>query len=289
MCRLFGMLAEERQTGEAWLVRSDRSLLAQSNADPAHVQKDGWGIGWYDEHGRVRVEKGIGGAYEDGERSMYLEAAARAESTLVFGHLRHASNPLKLPREQLIGPLNSQPFDTHTALFVHNGSIPFPIETRPFLGVHEAEVKGVNDSEVLFRLLLRHHQEIGDPFRSYVRAVEDLLRVWIGLGRPAEPPYSGLNVIFANGPEELWAFCLSTGKHGCSLIDTKRPYYEMVYHAEPHRLVVGSEPFDGTPGAYWTPLPNGTALHARRVGARVEVTTTPLPTFTLPTPTIAGA
>jgi predicted glutamine amidotransferase len=289
MCRLFGMLAGERQTGEAWLVRSDRSLLAQSNASPETAQKDGWGVGWFDESGRARVDKGIGGAFESGEREHFLRAAAGAESTIVLGHLRHASNPLELPREQLLGLVNSQPFDSHTTLFVHNGSIPWPNETKPFLGVHEKEVKGVNDSEVLFRLLLRHQQEMNDPFRAYVHAVEDLIRVWIAIGRPLEPPYSGLNVIFATGPDDLWAFALSTGDHGCGLLDRNRPYYEMTFHDEPHRLVVGSEPFDGTPGGYWKPLPSGTALHARRVGAHVEVTTTALPKFTLPTPSLAQA
>jgi predicted glutamine amidotransferase len=289
MCRLFGMLATKPQTGEHWLVRSDRSLLAQSNASPETAQKDGWGIGWFDERARARVVRGIGGAYEDGERENFVQAAATANGTLVLGHLRHASNPLELTREQLLGPLNSQPFDTHTTLFAHNGAIPFPTETRPFLGVHEKDVKGVNDSEVLFHLLLRHNQEMNDPYRAYVRAVEDLIRVWIGVGHPLEPPYSGLNVLFAPNPDELWAFCLSTGDHGCGLIDTGRPYYEMTYHDEPHRVIVGSEPFDGTPGGYWKALPSGTYLHARRIAEHVELRTAPLPNFTLPTPPMVGA
>jgi hypothetical protein len=63
----------------------------------------------------------------------------------------------------------------------------------------------------------------------------------------------------------------------------------MTYHDEPHRLVVGSEPFDRTPGGFWKPLPNGTYLHAKRVGGKVEVRTAPLPDFTLPTPPMVGA
>jgi len=289
MCRLFGMLATQPQSGEHWLVRSDRSLLAQSNATPETAQKDGWGIGWFDENARVRVERGVGGAFEDGERERFVRVATAAQGTLVLGHLRHASNPLELTREQLIGPFNSQPFETHTNLFIHNGAIPFPNETRPFLGVHEKEVKGVNDSEVLFRLLLRHNEEMHDPFRAYVHAVEDLLRVWIGVGRPLEPPFSGLNVLYSPSPDELWAFCLSTGDHGCGLLDTSRPYYEMCYHDEPRRIIVGSEPFDRTPGGFWKPLPSGRYLHARRLGDHVEVRTAPLPNFTLPTPSMVRA
>jgi predicted glutamine amidotransferase len=277
------MLAAEPQSADHWLVRSDRSLLAQSNASPETAQKDGWGIGWLDSQGRARVERGLGGAFEDGERERFVRVSTEANGSLILGHLRHASNPLSLPHEQLIGPFNSQPFETHSTLFAHNGAIPFPNETRPFLGVHEKEVKGVNDSEVLFRLLLRHNEEIHDPHRAYVRAVEDLIRIWVAVGRPLVPPYSGLNVLFSTSPDELWAFCLSNGDHGCGLLDTSRPYYEMTYHEEPHRLVVGSEPFDGAPGAYWKPLPSGTYLHARRLDGRVEVQTAPLPSFTLPT------
>jgi predicted glutamine amidotransferase len=289
MCRLLGMLAAEPQSAEHWLVKSDRSLLAQSNASSETAQKDGWGVGWFDEHGRSRVERGTGGAFEDGERERFVRTAAVANGTLVLGHLRHASNPLNLTREQLLGPLNSQPFDTHTSLFAHNGAIPFPNETRPFLGVHEKEVKGVNDSEVLFHLIQRHNQEMNDPHRAYVRAVEDLIRIWVAVGRPLEAPYSGLNVLYSTSPNELWAFCLARGDHGCGLLDAGRPYYEMTYHDEPHRLIVGSEPFDGTPGGYWKPLPSGTYLHARKVAERVVVEIAPLPEFTLPTPSLAHA
>ncbi len=280
MCRLFGLLAAHPQTGEAWLVHSDRSLLAQSNVSPESAQKDGWGIGWFELPDRVRIEKGVGGAFEPGERERFVRAAGEARSTLVVGHLRHASNPLGLPHEQLLALENSQPFGTHTTVFAHNGAIAFPNETRPYLGVHERDVQGVNDSEVLFLLLLRHYEEMHDAFRAYVHAVDDLDRVWIDVGRPQVSPYSGLNVLFAPSPQELWAFCLSLGEHGCGLLETSRPYYEMTYHAEPHRVVVGSEPFDGSKN-YWTPLPSGTFLHAIAQGEHVEVRTGPIPTPTL--------
>jgi predicted glutamine amidotransferase len=276
MCRLLGMLAAHPQTAELWLVRSDRSLLAQSNASPENAQKDGWGIGWFDGHARARIDKGVGGAFAPGEKERFVRSAGDARSTLVVGHLRHASNPLNLPHEKLIGLENSQPFGTHTALFAHNGAIPFPHETLPYLGVHEKEVRGVNDSEVLFRLLLRHVEEMGDPLRAYARSVKDLMRVWDSVGRPVEAPYSGLNVLFAPGPDQLWAFCVSLGDHGRGLLDESRPYYEMAYHADPHRVVVGSEPFDRVPGS-WQPLGSGRFLHAARVGEHVEVRTGPIP------------
>ncbi len=261
-----------------WLVRADRSLLAQSNASRETAQREGWGIGWFNDGGRAHVERGVHGAFEEGERERFIEVAARASAPLVFGHLRHASNPMKLPSERLLGLENSQPFEAHTILFAHNGAIPFPTETRPMLGVYEPNLRGVNDSEVLFWLLVRNTHEHDDPLQGYVHTVEDLVRVWQGMGRPALPPFSGLNVIFSRGPEELWAFCLWTGDHGPGLLDPTRRYYEMTYAVLPHRVVVGSEPFDEERGT-WKPLASGDYLKARREGDRVVVTTgrTPLP------------
>ncbi|HTZ62118.1 MAG TPA: class II glutamine amidotransferase [Thermoplasmata archaeon] len=278
MCRLFGMLTTNDERADPWLVQADRSLLRQANVSPETSQKDGWGIGWFTDGGRARVEKGAGPAYAEGERERFVRAAADADGPFVVGHLRHASNPLNLPAEQLIGLVNCQPFDTHTTLFAHNGSIPFPIETKPFLGVHEGKVRGQNDSEVLFWLLVRNTEEVNDPLVGYVRTVEDLVRVWEAMGRPAIPPFSGLNVIFSRGPDELWAFAQWTGDHGTGLFDDHRRYYEMTYAASPHRVIVGSEPFDGQRGT-WRSLPSGHYLSAKREGGRLVVTTgrTPIP------------
>ena len=274
MCRLFAQLTAREEAAEHWLVRSDRSLLAQSNVSPDTAQKDGWGIGWFDTGGRARVEKGVGGAYDEVSR---FEATARAaRSPLVFGHLRHASNPLNLPREKLIALENSQPFENHTMLFAHNGAIPFPVETRPFLGVHEGKVRGVNDSEVLFWLLVRNTEETGDPLAGYLHSVEDLVRIWQAMKRPPVPPFSGLNVLYSRHPDELWAFCLWTGDHGTGLLDSTRRYYEMTYRSDPHRLIVGSEPFDGEKGI-WRSLPSGSYLSAHRVDGHVELTVGQMP------------
>jgi predicted glutamine amidotransferase len=277
MCRLFGLLSATEESPEPWLVRSDRSLLLQSNV-PDHAQKDGWGIGWLSDGGRARVEKGTGCAALDGERERFVQAARDADGPIVLGHLRHASNPLHLPHEQLIGLENSQPFDTHTTLFVHNGGIPFPVETKPFLGLHEPKVKGVNDSEVLFWLLVRNTEEHGDPVTGFARSVEDLVRVWEAMGRPEIPPFSGLNVLFSRGPDELYAFCQWTGDHGEGLLDETRRYFELAYQGNAHRVVVGSEPFDGAKGE-WKSLVSGEFLYARRENGRVRVTTgrTPIP------------
>lgn len=277
MCRLFGQLTAVPEPAEPWLVTRPASLLRQSDGDPEHLQKDGWGIGWFVGEGRARVEKGTGGAFENGERDMFLKAVSDASGTLVLGHLRHASNPLDLPPERLIGLVNSQPFENHTTLFVHNGTIWFPTETRPYTGLYEPRIRGLNDSEVLFWLLTRNTEEHDDPLKGFAHTVEDLYEIWESRGRPARPPFSALNILYSRNPDELWAFCLYTGEHGSGLLDQHRPYYEMAYQAAAHRVVVGSEPFDREPGV-WRSLPNGSYLSARRHEGHVLLETGAIPT-----------
>jgi len=279
MCRLFGLLGTETTPAEPWLVTTDRSLFAQSNVTPATSQPDGWGIAWYPGGGPPRVEKGIHGASED--RDAFDAAARAARGPVVLGHLRKASNPMRLPRRRLIGLENSQPFLNDRTVFAHNGSIPLPRETRPSLGPFESSLRGVNDSEVLFLLMLRHTTELGDPLRGYAAAVADLDRVWRAEGSPKGGPYSGLNVLFARDPTELWAFCLWRGEHGSALLDPRRPYYELAYLADARQVVVGSEPFDTT-RSDWTSIPNGHFLHARADRGLVTVESGPIPLPNVP-------
>lgn len=274
MCRLFGLLGNPRSPAEPWLVGADRSLLAQSHVTEDQAQRDGWGIAWYTDQRQPRLEKGVGGAYA--ESAAFSRAARASQGPVVLGHLRHASNPLNLPHERLIGRENSQPFAYHNYLFAHNGSIPYPRETRPLLGKFEEQVRGVNDSEVLFWLLVRHTDALGDPLQGYARTVSDLTRVWSQRADRVEAPFTGLNVLFTRGPNELWAFCLWRGDHGASFFEAQRPYYQMAYVADAKQCIVGSEPFDGTRHD-WKSLENGTYLVARASSGLVTVETGPIP------------
>ena len=283
MCRLFGLLAEPGTPAEPWLMKGERSFLAQSNASVETAQRDGWGIAWYPGRRTPKVEKGVGGAFEPGERERFATTAAAATGPVVVGHLRHASNPMGLSKERLSGLENVQPFHHAGILFAHNGMIPFPRETRPLLGKFERNLEGVNDSEVLFWLLVRHIEETGDPLGAYARTVDDLLQVWKGQGSPAEGPFSGLNVVLSRGPNELWAFCHWRGEHGPGLLDGSRPYYRMTYAADTKKAVVGSEPFDGHRHD-WRDLGNGEYLHAQSAHGLVGVKTGPIPSLRVPAP-----
>jgi predicted glutamine amidotransferase len=276
MCRLLGMLSAEITSARPWLLDSDRSLFAQSNVTPETAQKDGWGIGWFDAEGMIHVQKGIHGAFEPQEKEHFRLVAGSARSRNLIGHLRHASNPLKLPREQLLALVNSQPFEYGGTLFAHNGSIPLPTEARTLLGPLDSRVEGVNDSEVLFWLLQKHYRESGDVLAAYVAARTGLRSIWELHGRPEDGPWTGLNVLFAPMPDELWAFCCYEGEHGHNLCDDGQPYYEMSYRETPTGLLVGSEPFDSH-RERWTALGNGQYLHGRILNDRVVVERGTLP------------
>lgn len=261
MCRLLGMLSTPAASPEPWLVSTDRSLLRQSHQSEKTAQRDGWGIGWYQATRTARLELGVGGAFEPEERPRFVAAAGRAESPLVIGHLRAASNPMGLPRERLIALENVQPFTFGSYLFAHNGSIPLPRETRSRLGKFERHVRGVNDSEVLFWLYVRHIEDELDPVAAYAQTVRDLVAVWEENGSRRTGPYDGLNLLFSRGPNELWAFCHWRGEHGSHFFDD-RPYYEMCYLADAKEVVVGSEPFDSH-RRDWVRLGNGQFLTAQ--------------------------
>ena len=276
MCRLLGVLSPQEISSRPWLLDSERSLFAQSNVSPEWAQKDGWGIGWFDTEGRIHVQKGIRGAFEPSEKEHFRLIAGSARSHNLIGHLRHASNPMNLPREQLLSLVNSQPFEDGQTLFGHNGAIPLPRETRPLLGPLDGKVQGVNDSEVLYWLLEKHFLESGDARDAYVRARADLVDVWERHGRPEKGPWSGLNVLFAPAPDELWAFCCYHGEYGHNLCDEGQPYYQMSYQETPTALVIGSEPFDSH-RENWNALSNGEFLHGRIHNGRVLVEKGTLP------------
>ena len=272
MCRLFGLLAGPKTLAAPWLVESDRALLVQSHASEATAQADGWGVAWYDQARLPQVEKGARGAFDPGERERFEQVARRAHGPVVIGHLRRASNPMRLPRARLIGLENAQPFTHEGYLFAHNGEIPLPRETRPRLGKFEASVRGVNDSEVLFWLFVRHLEALGDPLEAYRHSRADLEQVWEGSARRTPYPYTGLNVVFTRGPRELWAFCLWKGDHGPALLAREQPYYRMGYWTDTKMLLVGSEPFESRSDG-WRPLENGEYLNAQADHGLVAVRT----------------
>ncbi len=275
MCRWVGQLGSDQATLVDDLIQAPTSLLRLSNARPTARQTDGWGIAWWD--GRLGLQRvvGEGGAFEPSETPKFRAAALKAHGPVIVGHLRRASNPRGLPHADLIGEANSQPFMDGSYIFAHNGMIPHPETTRRRLGRFRDRVRGVNDSEILFWLMRAHLDSDDDIVAAYGRSVADLWEDWRSEGAPHAGPYSGLNVVWTRGTDELWAFGLARGDHGPALADADRPYYRLAFRAEPDRIKVASEPTDGRPG--WNSLENGHYLHARRTSSGVRWETAPIP------------
>src|ERR1039458_2960919 len=136
MCRLFGVISTAKIDASYLLEGADRSLLHQSRVSRKEMQKDGWGIGWF-EHGRTRIYKNPNAIYKDFASPHpsplgrgRSEAAGEAKTTIagirshcLIGHVRWASNPMKLPKKELIGIRHSQPFTYQRWIFAHNGTL----------------------------------------------------------------------------------------------------------------------------------------------------------------------
>src|SRR5690348_16568086 len=151
MCRLFALLSSEPVSSEPWLHRPSRSLLALSHIDKKRLQGDGWGVGWF-RNSHPSLVKSAAPMYRDGNK--VRQAARKANSRAIIGHVRWASNPLKLKRGELIGTVHSQPFSHGKWLFAYNGTLYIPKEVAAALGPWKKYIKGKNDSEVLFYWLL---------------------------------------------------------------------------------------------------------------------------------------
>ena len=95
---------------------------------------DGWGAGWFDKN-KPRVFKSFHPMYQD--KTRVLSAARQAKGKVLIGHVRWASNPLKLKRSELIGLAHTQPFTHGKYLFAHNGTLFIPKEVAAQLGPME--------------------------------------------------------------------------------------------------------------------------------------------------------
>jgi predicted glutamine amidotransferase len=197
------------------------------------------------------------------------------------GHVRWASNPLKLPRRELIGIAHTQPFVHDRWLFAHNGTLYIPQEVTTALGPWAAWVKGKNDSEVLFYWLMKTFlRRTGMPALRSVgspdllrRSLQDLDRIGARCKSryPLHPyPYHGLNWILTNG-RRLYAFCYVNPRgfdKAKALSRRSQPYFQLQVKRTASTLVVASEPLDFD--ADWRPMRHGELLIAQRTAGRIR-------------------
>jgi predicted glutamine amidotransferase len=263
MCRLFAQVSLAPESGLPPWAETRTSLLFQSHADIRRRQGDGWGIGWFDSKGRPRVAKSPGPMYR--ERAAVRRAGARAKSSTVIGHVRWASNPLKLDRRSLIGLTHTQPFTHGKWMFAHNGTLYIPREVSAKLGRWKRFIRGKNDSEVLFYWILKHWNS-KNPAGSIRQSLRGLEAIWKSC-RQSYPlyrdPYHGLNFVLSDGWTTTAFCCACPRGFGRERALTRRtqPYYQLQMKQEKDSVVIASEPLDA---AAWTPFRHGELVTIRR-------------------------
>ncbi len=256
MCRLLAMISSKPASLYFHLVEAECSLLKQAKAGK---QSDGWGIGYY-LNGKPFIVKSPGAAYE--EEDLFKNAAREIKSNIIIAHVRKASNPRGLPREKLIGMENTQPFNYSLYLFAHNGTVR-ALKVFDRLESYKSIVKGVNDSEIYFALLIKEWEETGDPIEALKAVEEELWKVAEG----PKNPFSSLNAVFSDG-ERIYAVNRYVEGHGRkSLCYGDSEIFRMCYMYTGDRLVVSSERTCDGP---WSPLSDGHVLVAEACGDRVE-------------------
>lgn len=244
-------------------------MLAQSHWDKKHLQKDGWGIAsWQMAEGRFKIVKSEKSVFKEKEK--FKRAAQSTKSKIILAHIRHASNPKKIPRKKLISLKNCQPFVYRNLAFAHNGTLNIPDAVAETLGEYKERICGTNDSEVLFWLFVKiYFSVIASPppridgriqlyfwQKVFSRMVQEIKRIWNSIPkrkRKFSSPFRGLNCIASDG-ETLAAQCWYEKAEGKSLCGQNRPYFEMCYNILLDRVAVASEPMEDSKN--WKALPN---------------------------------
>ena len=251
---MLGLIGVKPITPLKHLIKAECSLLRQAELGK---QKDGWGIGYYLD-GSPRLFRSEKPVYS--EPDLLGKIAASISSRIIIAHVRKASNPRGLPRDELIGVENSQPFKYHNRLFAHNGTIRAVDEVMEFLGEYRSIIMGNNDSEVYFALLMRGWDLKGDV-REALRWIERIfLKAIKSSDKDYGNPYTSLNAIFSDG-KKLYAYNRYLEGGGLkSVCYRDSPYYTLTFQDEGDVLVIASEKLwrDGS----WMNLGNGDLLIA---------------------------
>ncbi len=269
MCRLYGQISPSSRTAYDHLAQSERSLLRQANYRRKDLQRDGWGIGWFDGRG-AEVSKSPKAAFAEIPR--FKRLAAKAKSRVVIGHLRAASNPMGLSRRELMRADNAQPFTDGRFVFAHNGTVLVAKDVLKFLGPYRARIKGSNDSEIYFWQFVKFYDMHRDVPKALRACVEEQWTLWSY--RPAKwrkknpRPYIGLNTLVGDGAS-LWGMCAFPEKHPkLSLFNPKQQWGRMAWARRGGRVILASEDLDG--GA-WGHFGNPEIVTATVSGGKVKL------------------
>ena len=251
-----------------------RSLPRQAVAIKGREQADGWGVAFYSTAAGLELVKSRGAV--SAEKSRFARAVNKSRPGLAMAHIRAASNPLRLSREELIGTVNTQPFSGNGFVFVHNGILEIPAEIKSKLGKYEKFVKGVNDSEVLFWQIMKLLDIYGDPVKALEMASQEIKTVWNAVkGRHPgkKEPYHGLNIFLSDG-SALWVMChYPTYGKEAALMTPGWEFGRIAWRKDSQKVIFSSEPLDD---GSWHKMSNLQIAEARLNGGGVTLKIKPL-------------
>jgi len=177
MCRLLGIVANKPV---------DLCFSLDLFRDKAKSNRDGWGIGWYDNGTAKCCKEGISALKSD----KLPQRKKDAYSNIIIAHVRKKGSKGAEAAEY-----NTHPFRFNNWIFAHNGYVDrnnlLAILDRKF----KKEIKGETDSEVYFYWILQCIEESGDSMRGIGKALEKVV----------EFCHTGLNFLLSNGTT-LYAF-----------------------------------------------------------------------------------
>ncbi|MFI1655391.1 class II glutamine amidotransferase [Streptomyces sp. NPDC020472] len=238
------------------LYRPAHSLIDQSLHSKLGVETtngDGFGVGWYSEHGDTpALLRDVGPAWNN--RNL-RELADHVRSPLFFAHIRASTGTA-------VQQSNCHPFRHGRWMFMHNGAIAgFHLMRRDLTLLVDPElytgIEGTTDSEVMFYLALTFGLD-RDPPAAVARMAGVVERV--GREHGVEFPLQ-MTLALTDG-ERLWAFRYSSAHTSRSLFYSsqvealRRLHPDIAFLrdvSDETRLIV-SEPLGDLPGA-WNEVP----------------------------------
>jgi len=268
MCRLYAQISAKPLNAADFLAEADHSLLRQANYRRKDYQQDGWGIGYY-AAGGAKVVKSPKAVFKEAAR--FRSLSAQIKSRVVIGHLRAASNPLRLSQSKLMGYENTQPFTDGRFIFAHNGTVQIPLEVAKFLGPYAASVRGLNDSEIFFWQFRKFYDLYGNIPEALTACVHELWTLWDYCQdryRKKKLPYIGLNTLVSDG-RSLHGLChYPAGHPKLSLYDPKQPWGRMTYARRGDRVILASERLDA---GSWSAFGNPQIISATLTSGGIKV------------------
>ncbi len=264
MCRMLCVHSLHPQPIKKYIAETETSLLTQATIGK-HF--DGWGIGYYHDQHPVILKTSKSITKEN------LQDLNALSSPLFLAHIRKATNPLDVETEELITEKNAHPFTYKDYTFAHNGTLKIAKEVKKHLGSYGEHLEANNDSEILFRFILKLAEEKKGFTHAFLHLEQELNNIYETLKEPPLKPFTSLNCILTNG-NIIYAynrFLKQTKKKAnCS----QDPYYVMQYYHDEEKLIISSERlFNGE----WKPIGNGFLLEAQSTTEGISINKIELP------------